>query len=240
MTMLFPLLAFLVGTLAVTALAYTGRPARAAAIDQRLREVTGAAERSRTTQAPANTAAEILKRVGEKVPRRAKEIGGLQLRLVHAGYRQPESLSIFLAIRLAFTLGAAGVVLSGMVGRPNLQLAVAAVGLGYLLPGMVLARLAKRRQHRVRLALPDALDLLVVSVEAGLGLDQALVRVGRELGAAYPELTADLRQVNFELVAGKARADALRDLATRTGVEDLNALVAMLVQTDKFGTSVAR
>lgn len=240
MTMLFPLLAFLVGTLAVTALAYTLRPARAAAIDQRLREVTGSAERSRTTSAPVHTAAEILKRVGEKVPRRTKEIGGLRLRLVHAGYRQPESLSIFLAIRLAFTLGAAGMVLSGMVGRPKLQLVVAAVGLGYILPGMVLARLAKRRQHRVRLALPDALDLLVVSVEAGLGLDQALVRVGQELGAAYPELTADLRQVNFELVAGKARADALRDLATRTGVEDLNALVAMLVQTDKFGTSVAR
>ncbi len=240
MTTLFPVLAFLIGMLAVTALAFTLRPATAAAIDQRLREVTGAAQRSGDTQALAHTAAQILRRVGEKVPRRAKEIGGLRLRLVHAGYRRPESLSIFLALRVAFTLGAVGVVLSGVVGRPNLQLGTAALGLGYLLPGMVLARLAKRRQHRVRLALPDALDLLVVSVEAGLGLDQAMVRVGQELGSAYPDLTADLRQVNFELVAGKARSEALRDLATRTGVEDLNALVAMLVQTDKFGTSVAR
>ena len=240
MTLLFPLLAFLVGTVGVTALAFTLRPARAAAIDQRLREVTGAAQRNDDTQVPAHTAAQILKRVGEKVPRSAKEIGSLRLRLVHAGYRRPDSLSIFLAIRVACTLGAIGVVLSGAVGRPNLQLSVAALGLGYLLPGMMLARLAKRRQHRVRLALPDALDLLVVSVEAGLGLDQAMVRVGQELGSAYPELTADLRQVNFELVAGKARADALRDLATRTGVDDLNALVAMLVQTDKFVTSVAR
>ena len=90
------------------------------------------------------------------------------------------------------------------------------------------------------MALPDALDLLVVSVEAGLGLDQALARVGQELRAAYPDLSNDLRLVNLELLAGTARPEALRNLADRTGVDDLTALVAMLVQTDKFGTSVAR
>ena len=102
------------------------------------------------------------------------------------------------------------------------------------------ARLAKRRQHRIRLSLPDALDLLVVSVEAGLGLDQALQRVGDELAFAHPDLSDELRLINLELRAGKARAEALHNLAERTGVDDLSSLVAMLVQTDKFGTSVAQ
>jgi tight adherence protein C len=112
--------------------------------------------------------------------------------------------------------------------------------MGYILPGMVLARLAKKRAKRVQLALADALDLLVVSVEAGLGLDQALQRVGQELAFAYPDLSDELRLVNLELRAGKARPDALRNLADRTGVEDLGSLVTMLIQTDKFGTSVAQ
>jgi tight adherence protein C len=80
---------------------------------------------------------------------------------------------------------------------------------------------------------------MVVSVEAGLGLDQALARVGQELAFAYPDLSSELRLVNLELLAGKARSEALRNLADRTGVEDLNSLVAMLIQTDKFGTSIA-
>jgi tight adherence protein C len=104
----------------------------------------------------------------------------------------------------------------------------------------VLARVAKRRQHRIRLGLPDVLDLLVVSVEAGLGLDQAIQRVGEELDFAHPDLSDELRLVNLELRAGKARIEALHNLADRTGVDDVASLVAMLVQTDKFGTSVAQ
>ena len=100
--------------------------------------------------------------------------------------------------------------------------------------------MAKRRQHRIRLGLPDALDLLVVSVEAGLGLDQAIQRVGDELAFAHPDLCDELRLINLELRAGKARAEALHNLAERTGVDDVISLVAMLVQTDKFGTSVAQ
>ena len=84
------------------------------------------------------------------------------------------------------------------------------------------------------------LDLLVVSVEAGLGLDQAIARVGSELAFAYPELSDELRLINLELRAGKARSEALRNLADRTGVDDLSSLVTMLIQTDKFGTSVAQ
>jgi tight adherence protein C len=112
--------------------------------------------------------------------------------------------------------------------------------LGYVLPAVILARLAKKRQHKMRLGLPDALDLLVVSVEAGLGLDQAIQRVGQELSYAHPDLCDELRLINLELRAGKARADALHNLGERTGVEDITSLVAMLVQTDKFGTSVAQ
>jgi tight adherence protein C len=119
-------------------------------------------------------------------------------------------------------------------------LALGAAGLGYVLSGIVLARLANRRQHRIRLSVPDALDLLVVSVEAGLGLDQAIQRVGDELASVHPELSEDLRMINLEIRAGKARAEALHNLAARTGVDDLTSLVAVLVQTDKFGTSVAQ
>src|SRR5947208_1324360 len=120
------------------------------------------------------------------------------------------------------------------------SLLLGACALGYLLPSMALGRIAQRRQHRIRLGLPDALDLLVVSVEAGLGLDQAIQRVGEELNFAHPELSEELRLINLELRAGKARSDALRNLADRTGVDDSSSLVAMLVQTDKFGTSVAQ
>ena len=239
MTTLLPLFAFLLGALGVAGLALMLRPAKAAVIDQRLREVTGARQPVGEASASAQVAVKFLKRVGEQVPRSTKEFGGLRLRLVHAGFRRGESLPIFLALRAGFALLLFGVFMSGLIVRPDIVFALAALGLGYVLPGMVLARLAKRRQHRIRLALPDALDLLVVSVEAGLGLDQAMVRVGQELGSAYPDLSTDLRQVNLELLAGKARAEALRNLADRTGVDDLKALVAMLVQTDKFGTSVA-
>src|SRR5207248_8662285 len=129
---------------------------------------------------------------------------------------------------------------SPLIKHSNLGVALAACGVAYVLPGMVLAPLAKKRQHRIRLGLADALDLLVVSVEAGLGLDQAIQRVGEELAFAHPDLSDELRLINLELRAGSARVDALRNLADRTGVDDVSSLAAMLIQTDKFGTSVAQ
>jgi tight adherence protein C len=113
------------------------------------------------------------------------------------------------------------------------------MGIGYVIPGFILARKAKKRQHRIRLSLADALDLMVVSVEAGLGLDQAMARVAQELEFAYVDLASELRLVGLELLAGTGRSEALRNLADRTGVDDLTSLTAMLIQTDKFGTSVA-
>jgi tight adherence protein C len=147
---------------------------------------------------------------------------------------------VFFGIRVTVAVGVFLLLATPVVMHPNLMLAIGAFGLGYVLPGIALARLAKRRQHRIRLGLADALDLLVVSVEAGLGLDQALLRVGEELSFAHPDLADELKLVNLELRAGKARVEALRNLAERTGVDDVASLVAMLVQTDKFGTSVAQ
>ena len=151
------------------------------------------------------------------------------------------NLAAFVAfVRIGIALAVFALLATPVLVRPNLPMALIGSLLEYVLPGMVLARLAKRRQHRMRLALPDVLDLLVVSVEAGLGLDQAILRVGEELAFAHPDLCSELRLINLELRAGKGRADALHNLAERTGVDDIRSLVAMLVQTDKFGTSVAQ
>jgi tight adherence protein C len=237
--MLLPLLAFVFGTAIVAAAAYAFMPARAVAIDRRLEELTVGREPEEEKPRFQGFVA-AMKRLGEKAPKSPRELGSLRLRLVQAGYRREEALTIFFGVRIAFALGLFALFASSVLAKPNLALALGGLGLGYILPGMVLARMAKRRAHRIRLSLADMLDLLVVSVEAGLGLDQALQRVGAELAFAYPELADELRLINLELRAGKPRSEALRNLADRTGVDDLSSLVTMLIQTDKFGTSVAQ
>jgi tight adherence protein C len=236
--LMMPLFAFLFGTAVVAALAYAFMPSRADAIDRRLEELTLSKDEEEKPRYQSLVG--MLKRLGEKAPKRPNEMGSLRLRLVQAGFRRDEALTIFFGIRVAFSLGLFAIFASSIFARPNIALALGGLGLGYILPGMVLARMAKRRAHRIRLSLADMLDLLVVSVEAGLGLDAALQRVGQELAFAYPELADELRLINLELRAGKPRAEALRNLADRTGVDDLGSLVTMLIQTDKFGTSVAQ
>ncbi len=240
MALTLTLLAFLFGTLLVVAFGMRMAGGRTSAIDQRLREVVGTAETAGDAQPGFEAVIGALKRVGTRVPRSPAEMGKLRLRLVRAGFRGDEALAVFFGLRLAVSLGAFALFAMPVVMRPNLALAAGACGLGWVLPGIVLARMMKRRQHRIRLALPDALDLLVVSVEAGLGLDQAMQRVGDELEFAHPDLSNELRLVNLELRAGKGRVDALRNLAERTGVDDVASLVAMLIQTDRFGTSIAK
>ncbi len=238
MTTLIPLFAFAFGVALIAAVGYALTPTRAAAIESRIDELTF--HRDEEQKPRFQSLVGMLKRVGERVPKSPKEMGNLRLRLVQAGYRRDEALTIFFGIRVAFALALFSLFSTSIIMRPNITIALGALGLGYILPGMVLARMAKRRAHRIRLSLADALDLLVVSVEAGLGLDQALTRVGAELAFAYPELSDELRLINLELRAGKPRAEALRNLADRTGVDDLSSLVTMLIQTDKFGTSVAQ
>jgi tight adherence protein C len=233
------LLAFAFAALMVTAGAMALAPSGGAVIERRLGELTGRPMKE-IDEARLQRLVGALKRLGNAVPHSPNEMGKLQLRLVRAGFRSHDAVIVFFGVRIGVALLLFGVFGSPLLMRPNLGYALAAAGVGYLLPSMALGRLERRRQHRIRMGLPDALDLLVVSVEAGLGLDQAIQRVGEEIAFAHRELSDELRLVNLELRAGKGRTDALRALAERTGVDDLSSLVAMLVQTDRFGTSVAQ
>jgi tight adherence protein C len=112
--------------------------------------------------------------------------------------------------------------------------------IGYMVPGLVVSRRIRLRKKQIRNGLPDALDLLIVSLEAGLALDQALLKCAEELELPYPALSHELKLVNIETRAGKPRLEALKNFAKRTQVDDVRALVGMLVQTDRFGTSVAQ
>ena len=238
MTLLLPLLAFLFVSLLAYAAYIALAPSLAGHVERRLAEIGG---NTVPVETPAwERLSATFKRMGRVAPQSPSEMGKLQRRLVSAGFRNSEALVIFLGVRVATAATFFALLATPLIIRPNVALAFGAAGLGYLLPNIVLARLEKRRQHKIRLSLPDALDLLVVSVEAGLGLDQAIQRVGEELVYAHPELCEDLRLINFELRAGKARSEALHNLGDRTGVDDVISLVAMLVQTDKFGTSVAQ
>ena len=239
MVILLTFLAFLFAALLVTAGALAFAPGGNATIERRLGELTGRPVDSVDTERLQHVVG-VLKRLGQAVPHSPNEMGKLQQRLVRAGYRSHDAVIVFFGIRIGLALLVFGVLASPLVMRPNLMVALTGAGVGYLIPSMGLGRMEKRRQHRIRMGLPDGLDLLVVSVEAGLGLDQAIQRVGEEIAFAHPELSEELRLVNLELRAGKGRSEALRALADRTGVDDLASLVAMLVQTDRFGTSVAQ
>jgi tight adherence protein C len=236
-TLLLPVLAFVFASLLVGAAAMKFLGGSTGVIDRRLSEVMAAGTVPLSDRGYGKTMVAAFTKIGSMAPRPVAEMGKLRLRLINAGFRANEALIVFLGIRVGAALAA--FVVAMMVG-PNMLTGLVACAFGYVIPGMVLARLAKRRQHRIRLGLPDALDLLVVSVEAGLGLDQAIQRVGAELTFAHPDLCDELKLINLELRAGKARAEALHNLADRTGVDDIRALVTMLVQTDKFGTSVAK
>jgi tight adherence protein C len=236
---LLTVLAFAFAALVVTAGAMVLAPSGGSTIEQRLGELTGRAMKD-ADEARLQRLVGALKRLGNAVPHSPDEMGKLQLRLVRAGFRSHDAVIVFFGVRIGTALLLFGLFGSPLFMRPNLGYALAAAAIGYLLPSMVLGRLERRRQHKIRLGLPDALDLLVVSVEAGLGLDQAIQRVGEEIAFAHRALSDELRLVNLELRAGKGRTDALRALAERTGVDDLASLVAMLVQTDRFGTSVAQ
>src|SRR5258708_1843365 len=241
MTLFIAALAFMFGLLVVAAAALALAPAGTTAIEQRLGELTGAPAAPQESDFEYQRAIlAALKRMGNIVPKSPSEMGKLRRLLVAAGYRGADAMIVFFGLRIGLALTGFVLFATPLLVRPNVMTALAACALGYLVPTMALKRLVKRRQQRIRLGLADALDLMVVSVEAGLGLDQAILRVGDELAHAHPDLAEELRQINLELRAGKGRADALRNLAERTGVEDISSLVAMLVQTDKFGTSVAQ
>jgi tight adherence protein C len=164
-----------------------------------------------------------------------------ELLMVRAGYRTSEAMMAIRGIKIIVPLALLGLVFfTGIyTWNPMVVIGIAALA-GYLLPDMWLTWRVQARQRLLRRALPDGLDLLVICVEAGLGLDQALLRVAQELSVAHPELSDELHLVNLEMRVGKTRLDAMRELARRTGLDDINALVSMLIQTERFGTSVAQ
>jgi tight adherence protein C len=179
--------------------------------------------------------------MGEKLPRSTTEMSRQERRLVQAGYRRKDAVLLLngchIAVLLLLLLGFAA---SGYLYRNTVVCFVGSVFLGAALPDLWLRRAIRRRQEDIQFALPDAMDLAVIAVEAGLGLDQALLRVGDEISVAHPALADELRLRNLEVNMGRSRSEALRNLAERTGVEDLKALIAILIQTDKFGTSVGQ
>lgn len=164
-----------------------------------------------------------------------------ELMMLRAGIRRPEVMHAISGIRLLLPIVFLGLVyFSGLYRwNPILVFAVAALA-GYMLPEIWLIARTQSRQHRLRLAVPDGLDLLVICVEAGLGLDQALLRVSQELQITHPALSDELQLLTAEMRLGKTRTDALRELARRTGVDEIKSLVGMLIQTERFGTSIAQ
>jgi tight adherence protein C len=183
----------------------------------------------------------VLEDVGKLMPTAPKDVSRSQLLMARAGYRRPEAVMALRGAKILLPIALLSVVFfTGLYKENPIIILLFALAGGYLLPELWLTSRIRKRQHVIRLSLPDALDLLVICVEAGLALDQALLRVSGELRIAHPELSEELEIVNAEMRVGKTRLDALRDLAKRTGVEDLKSLVAMLIQTDRFGTSVAQ
>jgi tight adherence protein C len=164
-----------------------------------------------------------------------------ELLMIRAGYRSSEAILAMRGFKLLFPIGVLALVFVTGAYRENPYIIpVVALALGYLIPDILLTWRVRARQHRLRRGLPDALDLLVICVEAGLGLDQAFVRVSQDMRIAHRELSEELQLVNLEMRVGKSRIEALRELARRTGLDDIKSLVAMLIQTERFGTSIAQ
>jgi tight adherence protein C len=217
------------------------RPSR---IYDRVGGITETVAESETVSVkPRDVVVRVFEQIGEQIPLAPNDQTVTKRDLVMAGFRSDGAIRIFFGIKVMFCLVMflfALMLHRHVTDNPILRIVflVAATGGGYYAPGFYLESLVKKRQEKLRLSLPDALDMMVVSVEAGLGLDQALQYVSREIEVNHPELSDELGLVGLEMRAGKRRSEALRNLADRTGEAELRKLVAILVQTDRFGTSM--
>lgn len=225
-------------------------PNRSGAVTRRLEElqegVYGTPEilRRRRRQEQAERLTGIIQSLGEKVESSRRDLPALRLRLIQAGYPNASSVATYLGVRLGLpiVLGLGVLMLLPTMGQPWAIAVLGAIwvaAIAYVLPNFYVGARIKRRQKQMQKALPDALDLLVVCVEAGLGLNQALVRVSEEIDRVSPVLSEQIALVNLEIRAGTPRDDAFRHLGDRTGMQDIKSLMAMLIQTDRFGTSIA-
>jgi tight adherence protein C len=245
MIWILTILTFLATGGVVVALVYAFSPAEVS-VATRLARLAGIA-------APAQDEPKFAERQKERVRDTLANVGKIlptpstdkakrtQLLMIRAGYRSTEALMAMRGIKIICPIAAVAGVYFFRLYRINVFFVpIASLALGYLLPDMWLTWRVGVRQRKLRRALPDALDLLVICVEAGLGLDQALMKVSQDMRIAHPELSEELQFVNLEMRIGKTRIDALRELARRTGLDDIKALVAMLIQTERFGTSIAQ
>lgn len=182
----------------------------------------------------------VLKPLGEMIPRSPEEMSKQERRLAQAGIRRRDAPLLLYGIKLAFAILLFLVFASTPLRSNVVLLVLLPVLLGAMIPDIVVSRLIRRRKDDLGRGLPDALDLAVVCVEAGLGLDQSLVRIGNELQKVYPALSDELNLYSLEVNAGKKRSEALRNLGQRTDFEDMKSFTAVLIQTDRFGTSVAQ
>lgn len=224
-------------------------PARSRAIGRRLDELESGASQHyalqrRRRQAKRERLESILEAFGERVASKKIDWSEIQRLLVQAGYRRPSAVSIYVALRFTAVaaFAAAGLTGATFLGAKPAVIVMASAGAalgGWIVPRYWVKRRTRKRQTEIQKALADALDLLVVCVEAGLGLNQALVRVSEEIEHVSRTMAGELMLTNLEIRAGTPRDEALRNLGDRTGVGDLKALTAMLIQTDRFGTSIA-
>jgi tight adherence protein C len=173
-----------------------------------------------------------------KAPKSSK-VSRLQRRMESAGWTDPEAANYFALAEIALPTICALLPLL-LAGLDAWMASIVAGGVGYVIPDLALTRATKRHQRAIQNGLPDAIDLIVVCVEAGSSLDQAIVRASDELEFAVPALASELRTVTNEIRAGKPRLEAFHGLARRTPIDDVRSLVAMLTQTDRFGTSIAQ
>ena len=226
-------------------------PGRNPLVAQRLSELqttgrdTPAILSRRRRQARTERLKGVLQAFGEAVQDRSSNLSETRLRMIQAGYPNASAVPMFLGMRIALPaamgMGASlAMPVLGYSAASTLIMVVYFAAMGYVLPSMIVRSKIKKRQKEMQKALPDALDLLVVSVEAGLGLNQALVRVAEEIDRMSPVLSEQLSLVNLEIRAGTSREEALRNLGERTGLQDITSLVGMLIQTDRFGTSIAQ
>jgi tight adherence protein C len=209
------------------------------------RVVGGVQQSAEMVSHPSLAFHDVIKRLGNFVPQSPKDVTVMQRRLIRAGIRKEGALKVLYGAKavmgIAFPLIALAAVAGSETDTSNKFIVVLlATAMGFFGPNEYVRRTASKRQKEIARGLPNALDLLVVCVESGLGLDQAILQVSKELEHAHPEISEEFGLVNLELKAGKRRVEALRNLAERTGVDDLKKLVAVLIQADRFGTGVAQ
>ncbi len=244
MLWLLTTLTFLVTLVVVMVIVYGLTPGKADIVG-RLARISGAeapVEETKFAQKQTEKVREKLADLGKILPAQStKGTSRDKLLIIRAGYRDPDAILVIRGMKIVFPIATVAAVFFTGIYRssPYIVFPLAFLG-GYLLPDFWLTWKVRRRQHRLRRALPDALDLLVICVEAGLGLDQALLKVAQELRITHRELSGEFQLVNLEMRVGKTRIEALHELGRRTGLDDIKSLVAMLVQTERFGTSIAQ